>query len=240
MLKVYTLLVAAFLSACSSAPKEPPLPPPVINSLTIIAPARPSNYVLDQSSVGTFVLGAVVPLLGFAHRAQLESQKESFREAMTARDVSIDKEFTAAIQSELQKLGFKVTLMEPIQRSPRWPDWFEYEKLQFNTDALLHLSFYEIGLATSGKAAPIYVPKLNSRGSVIVKGRNKSYADEYVYFGLDAPTDDRELSLVRDPQKSFSSLSDAMANLSKLEDTYRAAIPAIAKRMAEQLHDRLK
>jgi hypothetical protein len=116
MLKVYTLLVAAFLSACSSAPKEPPLPPPVINSLTIIAPARPSNYVLDQSSVGTFVLGAVVPLLGFAHRAQLESQKESFREAMTARDVSIDKEFTAAIQSELQKLGFKVTLMEPIQR----------------------------------------------------------------------------------------------------------------------------
>jgi hypothetical protein len=230
-----------FLAACSSTPKAPPPPKPVINSITIISPLKPSKYVLeDTSAVGSF-FAAAFPLgaVGAVISAQRQSRSDAFNSAINAHETSIDKELTESVQKELEKLGFKVAVMQNLPRSERWPDYFEYDKLQNESDALLHLTFYEIGLASPGTSGR-YIPKLSVKGSVILKGDRRSYLNEYVYYGVQAEQGDREMSVARHPEKSFESLELAITNIAGLSNTFKLAIPAVARRMAEQLHDSVK
>jgi hypothetical protein len=239
MKRILLLMVMAIIAGCSTASKEALLPKPIVKTVEIIPAFRPQSFPLEISDFS----GSLTRLL-LGNFAKVETQKKKDREvqfdsAMQSISSGLDRVFTAAMMQELSKLGYQVSILETFERDPQWPDSINYKKLSFQGDAVLHLMFSSVGVHAPKNGAPFF-PKLNTAGVVYVKGRNQYLYDDGAYFGVDADKKDTDLSALKDPNNIYTDFDDVMKNLERLHDSYRLAIPLLAKRMANDIHTKLK
>jgi hypothetical protein len=209
-----------------------------IKSFTIIPPADIVSYTFENKSLlrSAFIfLGGAV---GQSLAAQDSKNEGSLNATLDSLKLELPKELTNAVKVELEKIGFQATVMKDIQRSKRWPDWFEYEKLTMQTDAFLHLKIEVIGI-TSPRFSERLLPQMDVSAAIILKNKSKAYASKEVYFGVNAPDEDRALSAKRNFSQSFTSVEEIAQDPARIVAMYQSAIPNLAKRIAEEIYDAL-
>jgi hypothetical protein len=209
-----------------------------IKSFTIIPPADIASYTFENKSLlrSAFIfLGGAV---GQSLAAQDSKNEGSLNATLDSLKLELPKELTNAVKGELEKIGFQATVMKDIQRSKRWPDWFEYEKLTMQTDAFLHLKIDVIGI-TSPRFSERLLPQMDVSAAIILKNKSKAHASRWAYFGLNAPDEDRALSAKRNFSQSFTSVEEIGQDPARIVAMYQSAIPNLAKRIAEEIYDAL-
>ncbi len=209
-----------------------------IKSFTIIPPAAIASYTFENKSLirSAFIfLGGAV---GQSLAAQDSNNENSLNATLDSLKLELPNELTNAAKAELEKIGFQATVMKDLQRSKRWPDWFEYEKLTMQTDAFLHLKIEVIGI-TSPCFSERLLPQMDVSAAIILKNKSKAYTPKWVYFGLNAPDEDRALSAKRNFSQSFQSIEEIGQDPARIVAMYQSAIPNIAKRIAEEIYDEL-
>jgi hypothetical protein len=209
-----------------------------IKSFTIIPPADIASYTFENKrllrSAFIFLGGAV----GQSLAAQDSNNEGSLNATLDSLKLELPKELTNAVKVELEKTGFQATVMKDIQRSKRWPDWFEYEKLTMQTDAFLHLKIEVIGI-TSPRFSERLLPQMDVSAAIILKNKSKAHASSWAYFGLNVPDEDRALSAKRNFSQSFTSVQEIGQDPARIVAMYQSAIPNLAKRIAEEIYDAL-
>jgi hypothetical protein len=209
-----------------------------IKSFTIIPPADIASYTFENKSLlrSAFIfLGGAV---GQTLAAQDSNNEGSLNATLDSLKLELPKELTNAVKVELEKIGFQATVMKDIQRSKRWPDWFEYDKLTLQTDAFVHLKIEVIGI-TSPRFSERFLPQMDVSAAIILKNKSKAHASRWGYFGLNAPDEDRALSAKRNFSQSFSSVEEIGQDPARIVAMYQSAIPNLAKRIAEEIYDAL-
>jgi hypothetical protein len=209
-----------------------------VKSLTIIPPAAIASYTFENKSL---VRSAFIFLgggLGQAMAGEDASKANSLNATLDSLKLELPNELTNAVKVELEKIGFQATVMKDIQRSKRWPDWFEYEKLTMQTDAFLHLKIEVIGI-TSPRFSERFLPQMDVSAAIILKNKSKAHASRWAYFGLNAPDEDRALSAKRNFSQSFQSVDEIGQDPARIVAMYQSAIPNLAKRIAEEIYDAL-
>jgi hypothetical protein len=209
-----------------------------IKSFTIIPPADIASYTFENKSLirSAFIfLGGAV---GQSLAAQDSNNEGSLNATLDSLKLELPKELTNAVKVELEKIGFQATVMKDIQRSKRWPDWFEYDKLTLQTDAFVHLKIEVIGI-TSPRFSERFLPQMDVSAAIILKNKSKAHASRWAYFGLNAPDEDRALSAKRNFSQSFTSVEEIGQDPARIVAMYQSAIPNLAKRIAEEIYDAL-
>jgi hypothetical protein len=209
-----------------------------IKSFTIIPPAAITSYTFENKSLLRSAFIFLGGGLGQAMVGEDASNANSLNATLDSLKLELPNELTNAVKVELEKIGFQATVMKDIQRSKRWPDWFEYEKLTMQTDAFLHLKIDVIGI-TSPRFSERFLPQLDVSAAMILNGKSKAYASRLAYFGLNAPDEDRALSAKRNFSQSFQSVEEIRQDPARIVAMYQSAIPNLAKRIAEEIYDAL-
>jgi hypothetical protein len=204
--------------------KPPVLQKPAIMTLAFIPATAPLFYGLSSS-----ILAPSITL----------KRSDAFDDAMKAIRFLLDVELSEALKIELDRLGYKVVPIESFRRKIRTPDLVDYQKLQFVEDALLHVTITHIG-ARMPRNSTFYFPQLNVSGVVITNQSRSTVFDDAVYFGIDADEKDASLYVGRDGVGSYKDFEELIANASRLNESFRSAIPILAKRLAEKMHLKLK
>jgi hypothetical protein len=239
MFRVLILSISFLLCACSAAPKESELPKPIIKSLALIPATAPNAYRYGFSDVSGALAAFFFKKGQKSNTDRKKAHEDKFDDAMKARSLGLDRDFTIALIAELTTLGYKVTILESFDRDVHSPDYVNYKALNYQADAVLHVYFGEIGVYAPKNGTPFF-PQLNTAGVALMKGRKKYLYDDAVYYGVDADPKDTMLSIAPVPSNGFADFEDVIANLDKLQDNLRLAIPKIAKRMASNIHEKLK
>lgn len=209
-----------------------------LKSFTIISPAPIASYTFENKSLirsAFIVLGGG---LGQALAGEDGRNANSLNATLDSLKLALPDELTRAVKAELEKIGFQATVMKDIERSKRWPDWFEYEKLTLQTDAFLHLKIEAIGIA-SPRFSERFLPQMDVSAAIILKNKSKAHTSISVYFGLNAPDEDRALSAKRNFSQSFKSVEEIGQDPARIVAMYQSAIPNLAKRIAEEIYDAL-
>jgi hypothetical protein len=209
-----------------------------VKSFTIIPSAAVASYTFENKSL---IRSAFIFLgggLGQAMAGEDANKANSLNATLDSLKLELPNELTNAVKVELEKIGFQATVMKDIQRSKRWPDWFEYEKLTMQTDAFLHLKIEVIGI-TSPRFSERFLPQMDVSAAIILKNKSKAHASRWAYFGLNAPDEDRALSAKRNFSQSFQSVEEIGQDPARIVAMYQSAIPNLAKRIAEEIYDAL-
>jgi hypothetical protein len=237
-----TLILAFSVAQPTDALATTPLPSPlkpVIKTLTFIPATHPLMYRLGSSDIKSSIHAFILPQDTNSIADERRERSDKFNDAMKAHNFRSDNELSAAVISELEKLGYGISTPNKINRKIRNPDDIDYANFEFITDALLHVSFGSIG-AYMPRDNSGYYPRLNVAGIVFSKGAKRALYDNVVYFGIDADEKDKELFTGKDSQYLYKNFEELMANISPLIEAYHSAIPIIARRMAMHIHEKLK
>jgi hypothetical protein len=237
--RLFLIALVLLTTACSSAPREPDYPRGRIKSFSLIPATPPSYFSYEEADLKGSTAFMLLPSLGPGMSAQKEAKVAAFNTQMRAYKTSLDIALTEATVHELVNLGYKITVLENIDRRVNKPDNVDYDRLTYESDAVLHLFFNLVGVNYSRKSGRI-LPQLNTGGIVAVKGRNRYVANKTVFFGIDANSTDQELGFANEFERGYANHEGVMANLAKIHAIYAAAIPKIAKRMAKEIHDEVK
>ncbi len=198
-----------------------------IKNLVIIPPAPLKKFQFENKSV----VGSVFKFLGGGLGADLTAREAAGTAALTTalneKNLSLETHLSTAVQQELEKIGFKASVLADLKRSDRWPDWFEYEKLNFDGDAVVQLKFAYVGVS-SPNDSPRFIPVIEVDADIALKGQRKTLTRTGTYFGRSASESDREMSVTRNLSMSFASAEELMSNTSALERIYLGAIPKVA------------
>ena len=211
------------------------LPKPAMKSIAIVPALSPVMYSLENRNI---VLGRLFPWTQCAYRASNASKTVEFSKSLAAPQFSPGHEFTTAVAVGLRGRGYVVQVLENVARDPVNPAEINYDKLQFDADAVLHLYFSEIGLY-SPPSSPDYLPRVNAGGRVFVKGRPDYLYNETLCFGVDARPG-KGWAIVADEKLAFPNFEFVLNNIDVVRNAFSTGVQEVSKRMSEQVHAALK
>jgi hypothetical protein len=232
------LCVASTIShAQSEAKKE--IPKPSVKTLMLIPATKPLVYTLENRH--SSVPADASQVTGVAKTPELLrlEQSDKFDDSMKALGLSLEVELNASVKTELEKLGYTVTTIENLPRRIRQPDVIDYNYLKFSEDALVHVFFSDVGFYMPRNGSGYY-PRLNVSGVMMTTQPLQTLFKDTVYYGVDANEKDVNFFFGKDVSKAYKSFADLMANFDAIRESNRLAVALIAKRLADNIHGKLK
>lgn len=235
---IYSLAIALCLVACGSQPKNTPPPvavaKPKIKSIAIVPATTPKNYTLENASAAQFLF----PIAASAYAINNKANAKAFNEKLSARPSALAGNFTESVVAALRRHGYDVQVLSNVARPADDPDDIDYDKLSYVADAVLHLAFTEVGLY-SPRSSDNYLPRVNAKGVVFVKGFEDDLYDEEIRYGVDARSG-KSWAIPADEKIAFSNFNDVLTRLDTVEATFLTGVQEISRRLSDQVHAAIK
>lgn len=230
-----SIAMASALSGCASLRPSQAFDKPHHAEIKHIALLRVPAPQLKVTNLGGS-LGAFGLLGGAMGAADEDTKSHEFADAV-AGEMPLAKLLTEALESELKKEGYRVTLEDqrPIEPAPDQrtaDDLANYSKITTEADAILDVSFLSAGYL-SPPGSGDYLPWLHVKATLVAtRGRTPLYVDWLVYgakFGVR-----KEYFSTARPY-AYGSFSDLMEQRRDAIEGLTRGIEPIAGRIAEQL-----
>lgn len=180
------------------------------------------------------------PITGVAHILDSKAKAKNFNEKLLAASPKLGDAISAPLADHLRTLGYRVTILDSLERQADDPDDIDYDAIWqlADADALLHVYFSDVGLR-SPPSSLSYLPRVNARGIVFRKGHGDYLYDQEIYYGVDA-REGNSWAISGDARFAFPDFDAVMGNLDGVHEAFRAGSKEIAIRMAGQVHEALK
>ncbi|KNZ31224.1 MAG: hypothetical protein AD742_18725 [Methylibium sp. NZG] len=230
MVSLASLLV---LTACAGTPK-PAGPKPVIRSIAIVPATNPPQFSFAHTSA----LTALIPITSVFTHFDSKAKGVLFNERMLPVRQQLGMALSDGVASALRGHGYQVQVLDGIQRPADDLDNVDYEKVVAQADAVLHVRFTEVGLS-SPVTAHGYLPRVNTVGTLFIKGHSDYLYDEAVYYGVDARKD-KSWAILADKRFSYADFDTVMSSLESVRNAFETGVGEISKRMSQQIHDSIK
>jgi hypothetical protein len=229
---VATLLTLALLSACATH-SNTVVGKPTIKRIAVIPASNPRWYTFENASppVG-------YPFQFWVNKLDSKNKAKIFNEKLDSLPSELGADFTREVVAALRADGFTVEILDGVTRPPDDPDTIDYDKVSTDADAILHLWISEVGLY-SRRLSRYYVPRVDARGRLFVKGREDDIYDGEIDFGVDAKKG-KEWAILPDAKFAYPSFDDVMANIDEVRSSFATGALEISKRMSEQINDSAK
>jgi hypothetical protein len=230
------LVLACFavLSACSTrAPKptEQVFKSHPVKKIALV-------MVMDPPRLSVENRGSALQFLAFAGyfvEKKIEDGK-SDRLTSSLRNLSLKfgEEMSTALQIELVRMGYEVSIITDVKRPFDDPETILYESIKTDADAILSARYTDVGLY-SGQFSKSYLPRLNVYVEMLpAKDQDDDLYSQSIYYGADASKADKG-KIPSDPKYSYESFELAMEKQSEVAESFRAGIHAIAVQVARQI-----
>src|SRR5450432_1375883 len=141
----------------------------------------------------------------------------------------------STVVDALRGAGYRVELLDALERPADDPDDIDYEKLKTDAEMILQLRVDEVGMYSS-KLSPDYLPRVNVQAKLYVKSRDDSIYDESLYFGVDAKPG-KEFTIVSDPKFAYPSFDAVIARSDEIAGLFESGTDALARMLTAQLLD---
>lgn len=231
---IYSIAIACCLVACGSQPKtsqpQPTVPKPTIKSIAIVPATAPKSYTLANASTAQFFF----PIAQSIISANNKANAAAFNEKLSVRQSNLASSFTESVVAALRDYGYNVQVLSNVVRPAEDPDDIDYDKLTYSADAVLHLSFTEVGLY-SPRSSDNYLPRVNAKGVVFAKGVKDDLYDEELRYGVDARSG-KPWAIAADTIYSFPNFNEVMNRLDTVEASFQTGVREISKLLSEQVH----
>jgi hypothetical protein len=197
--KIYLLLVVVGLgffgvinkSLAEGASRQ------TIATIAVLPIKDPERFDVAGRAVNGFVPGGWM-----ANKVDSRVKTNLFTEALTPLKIPFGKALTEQYVSALNALGYQAFVLEGIQGPPDDPDYVDPKLLKDKADAVLTVSFSEIGMSVNGKEWH-YFPNIALTGSLVTTAKEESLYDETVYYGVNA-TEVASWAVFADPTFTYS------------------------------------
>jgi hypothetical protein len=231
--KIVSITIALLTAACVNQPKTVSLKP-VIKNIAIISAVNPTLFSLENVSAAQFL----IPLAATANYLDSKSKAKTFNEKLSAQLPRLGASLTDDMASALRGYGYQVEILEGVTGPPDDINNIDYAKVSTKADAVLHIWFTDVGLF-SPRSSSNYLPRVNARGVLFVKGREDYLYEEEIYYGVDARNGNK-WAIAADPKFAYPSFDAVLSNLDGVRQAFSTGSSEIAKRMVGQVHDSIK
>jgi hypothetical protein len=235
---IYSIAIACCLVACGSQPKtsqpQPTAPKPTIKSIAIVPATAPQSYTLANASTAQFFFPIAQSVISINNKANAKA----FNEKLSVHQSNLANSLTESVAAALRGHGYNVQVLSNVVRPTEDPDDIDYDKLTYSADAVLHLSFTEVGLY-SPRSSDSYLPRINAKGVLFAKGVEDDLYNEEIRYGVDA-RDGKPWAIAADKIYSFPNFNELMNRLDTVEASFQAGVREISKLLSEQVHVAIK
>jgi hypothetical protein len=218
---------ASALGACASSSRKL-ADRPDVRSIAVVSVRPPSWYTLGNDNAARLL----VPFASLALANDSKTKARVLNERLAQATSSLGRDLTERAAADLSERGFEVERVENPAETENG-DEFDYSRLSFRSDALLHLSFKEVGLY-SPMTEPTYLPRVNVRAILVWRDRSRYLYDEDLYYGVDARTG-KSWAIVAENPITFETFDDVLARLDDVRASFQKGALAISRRMSEQV-----
>jgi hypothetical protein len=224
----------SFLSGCVQNPpqqSEPVAKQPPLKKIGLIAVTNPPMLSIENrgSAWGLLALpGAVL------QRQDQITKSNTLTTGMRNQSLHLGEEMSSALQDELKRKGYEVSVITDVAYLPDDPEAIDYQHIQTDADAVISAQYSVAGLY-SGPFSLNYIPRLNiSFAMVRPKDQSELYSQS-IYYGADArkPAEDQ---IPADPKYAYGSFDQVMEKQGEVVEGFRVGVRGIAALVAQQIH----
>lgn len=234
MLKVAFSIAVLMLAAGCASKSKPVALKPEIKSIAIISATTPAAFSLGNANAVEFLF----PVAGTLFYLDGRAKSKVFNEKFLAEPSTLAANFSEQVASALRGYGYQVQILEGLARVPGDLDDVDYDTISTDANAVLHLQFRDVGLY-SPRSSTSYLPRVNARGTLFIKGRDDYLYDQDVYYGVDARPGN-SWAIAADEKDAYPTFDAVVANLDDVRRTFAAGATEISRRMSAQIHDSIK
>jgi hypothetical protein len=141
----YVLVVFQLVCFSTVFAQTPTVAKKEIKSFAFVPATRPIKFSLGASSRDLATQSNGVVLSDEDATALRLTQRDVFEDAMIGLNIDLDAQLNSALESELKLLGYELKPIKNLKRRLLQPDQVDYKRISFESDALLQVSFYDIG-----------------------------------------------------------------------------------------------
>lgn len=229
---VLCALVVTLTGCASNRAPEPPEPPKLVKSITLIPVAAPIKLFTDNRGmplVGALWTGIANTILDKGKSAEFETKYATYRQTMGIK-------LTDAVMRELQSQGFKVQLANSADVVRDKDGELDFKKLSAH-DTVLDLTFSEVGMY-SGQMTPYYKPIVNTYAALIRPSNKEYLLDFSYYYGAYASKDDGSY-MTSDAKFQFPYFADLINQPELVAESYESGVKKTAIRIASEFRKEL-
>jgi len=230
---VIALLILIATTGCAT---RSPITPTklVVKKIGILPVTEPARFALENRSSASLLLP--IAAIGFA--ADSRAKQQVLSEKISIQDKRLGAALSSYLLDTLQASGYEVVLLTGVPRPSNDPENIDFQAINTDADAVLHVYFDEVGLFSEAFSAA-YSPRLNIRATLhSVKGDEDIY-DETLCYGVDSRPR-KNCAIASDPSASYASFEEMVAKTSQISDVFALGTIAIGKRFAAHINATLK
>jgi hypothetical protein len=230
--RVLTVLLAALVAACGSAPEVEQVPKPIVKTIAIVPPASPRSYSLQNLSAVQFLVP--IAALGYGiHSSQRQAELNSKLPDPTFR---LDETLANAVADRLRDNGYEVTILNNVERDPESPDSLKLElsDLETSADAVVHLYFEAVGVESPRRTTD-YLPRISANVATFVRSNSSYPYYATVYYGVDA-TQPSHYHIPQESRHTYSNFAALIDNIENVREHFRQGTITVGNRIADRVH----
>ena len=216
------LILTLFVAAAQAADNKP------VREIALVPAAEPIEYEITYRSSAQFL----IPLVAMATHSESKQKTKSFTDALKTKGFNHGTYLTDMLAERLRAIGYRVTVLSNIPRSPDDPDSIDYEKLSFAGDIALQVRIEAIGYY-SGFGSNAFVPKVNVGAISFTPGGINYPYEASVYYGVDAKPG-KDWAISSPETANYETYEALTADLKAVDAIYRDALSKIADRVVSQ------
>ena len=225
-------LIALVLLAtgCASSRKVETLGPrPVVKTIAVLPIKDPGKFALENRNLAR----VVIPIVGLAGKMDSREKAKVFTTTMLQEKKPFANNLAKAVVDALNAQGYQAFLLGGTRGGPDDPWRIAPVKLSDKADAVLRVSFDEIGVF-SGDVSSDYLPKISVDGRLLSTVDGKELYEQSLHYGVRA-RENVTWGVLADPQFTYPTFEALIEQPAKIADDLDSGAQALGRRMAENI-----
>lgn len=230
---VAILLTLSGLSGCVHNPSqqsEPIAKRPVVKKIALVAVMEPARLTVENRGGALNFLA----FPGYVVKKNMESNRaDDLTVGLRGESLNLGGETSAALQEELQRMGYEVALITKVRRQPDDPTDIDFQSIKTDANAILTAHYTDAGLF-SGHSSTNYVPRLRLDVRLVMPDGEDDLYSQAIEYGAHAKkrTEDE---IPSDPKYAYGTFAEAMEKQPEIVEGFRIGIHQLAALVAQQI-----
>jgi hypothetical protein len=226
----------AVLSGCTTTGKKQEVEEPryePIKKIAILPIQNPLRYTLDKSGSALILFGIIGQSI---HRADIAAKNDGFGNKMQDFKLSIADELMQSLEQGLAAQNYEVIVLRDQNMGFAKPEDFDYQKVTTDADAVIHVIFTEMGVASPLRSIT-YKPQLNLDVKIISMKDRRKIDDWSIEYGANAGKPDDE-NIPADPKYAWGNYEVLMQKIPEVVEGLQQGTKMIGPHIAKTMRER--